>query len=134
METNQQLIVKMKIVVNTIAIIALFIQFAYSAFNMLSMQKPITSNDMLYNYFLLVALPCSDIIVIVFLLLYNFDYIFLKNRIINVLFLIIGILAMYIHVYQLFILNDLILSSIVLLLIDSFVFYRIIKKIMNSKI
>ena len=117
----------MKIIVNIIAGIAFIVQFAFSAFSMLTMQKPITINEILYNYMLLVALPCSSIIVLLFLLLYNFNYKFLNNKIINVFFSVIGILALYIHAYQLFVLHDLILISVVLLLIDCYVIIRVIR-------
>ena len=127
METDQRFLVRMKIIVNMIAGIAFIVQFAFSAFSMLSMQKPITINEILYNYMLLVALPCSSIIVLLFLLLYNFNYKFLNNKIINVFFFVIGILALYIHAYQLFVLHDLILISVVLLLIDCYVIIRVIR-------
>ena len=127
METDQRFLVRMKIIVNIIAGIAFIVQFAFSAFSMLTMQKPITINEILYNYMLLVALPCSSIIVLLFLLLYNFNYKFLNNKIINVFFSVIGILALYIHAYQLFVLHDLILISVVLLLIDCYVIIRVIR-------
>jgi len=127
METDQRFLVRMKIIVNMIAGIAFIVQFAFSAFSMLSMQKPITINEIFYNNMLLVALPCSSIIVLLFLLLYNFNYKFLNNKIINVFFFVIGILALYIHAYQLFVLHDLILISVVLLLIDCYVIIRVIK-------
>ena len=127
METDQRFLVRMKIIVNIIAGIAFIVQFAFSAFSMLTMQKPITINEILYNYMLLVALPCSSIIVLLFLLLYNFNYKFLNNKIINVFFFVIGILALYIHAYQLFVLHDLILISVVLLLIDCYVIIRVIR-------
>lgn len=127
METDQRFLVRMKIIVNMIAGIAFIVQFAFSAFSMLSMQKPITTNEIFYNNMLLVALPCSSIIVLLFLLLYNFNYKFLNNKIINVFFFVIGILALYIHAYQLFVLHDLILISVVLLLIDCYVIIRVIR-------
>jgi hypothetical protein len=127
METDQRFLVRMKIIVNMIAGIAFIVQFAFSAFSMLSMQKPITINEIFYNNMLLVALPCSSIIVLLFLLLYNFNYKFLNNKIINVFFFVIGILALYIHAYQLFVLHDLILISVVLLLIDCYVIIRVIR-------
>lgn len=127
METDQRFLVRMKIIVNMIAGIAFIVQFAFSAFSMLSMQKPITINEIFYNNMLLVALPCSSIIVLLFLLLYNFNYKFLNNKIINVFFFVIGILALYIHAYQLFVLHDLIVISVVLLLIDCYVIIRVIR-------
>ena len=119
----------MRIIINPIAVVSLIVQFAYSALNILSLNSPVTLNEILYNDLLIVALPCSDIIVVIFLLLYNFNYKFLRNRIINVFFLVIGILALYIHAFQLFVLNDLILISIVLSLIDSIVIVWTIKNI-----
>jgi hypothetical protein len=127
METDQRFLDRMKIIVNIIAGIAFIVQFAFSAFSMLTMQKPITINEIFYNNMLLVALPCSSIIVLLFLLLYNFNYKFLNNKIINVFFFVIGILALYIHAYQLFVLHDLILISVVLLLIDCYVIIRVIR-------
>lgn len=119
----------MRIIINPIAVVSLIVQFAYSTLNILSLNSPVTLNEILYNDLLIVALPCSDIIVVIFLLLYNFNYKFLRNRIINVFFLVIGILALYIHAFQLFVINDLILISIVLSLIDSIVIVWTIKNI-----
>ena len=119
----------MRIIINPIAVVSLIVQFAYSALNILSLNSPVTLNEILYNDLLIVALPCSDIIAVIFLLLYNFNYKFLRNRIINVFFLVIEILALYIHAFQLFVLNDLILISIVLSLIDSIVIVWTIKNI-----
>lgn len=133
METNQRLFFRMRIIINPIAVVSLIVQFAYSALNILSLNSPVTLNEILYNDLLIVALPCSDIIVVIFLLLYNFNYKFLRNRIINVFFLVIGILALYIHAFQLFVLNDLILISIVLSLIDSIVIVWTIKNIRSKQ-
>lgn len=133
METNQRLFFRMRIIINPIAVVSLVVQFAYSALNILSLNSPVTLNDILYNDLLIVALPCSDIIVVIFLLLYNFNYKFLRNRIIHVFFLVVGILALYIHAFQLFVLNDLILISIVLSLIDSIVIVWTIKNIRSKQ-
>ena len=133
METNQRLFFRMRIIINPIAIVSLIVQFAYSALNILSLNSPVTLNEILYNDLLIVALPCSDIIVVIFLLLYNFNYKFLRNRIINVFFFVIGFLALYIHAFQLFVLNDLILISIVLSLIDSIVIVWTIKNIRSKQ-
>ena len=48
----------MRIIINPIAVVSLVVQFAYSALNILSLNSPVTLNDILYNDLLIVALPC----------------------------------------------------------------------------
>lgn len=124
----------MKLLINIIAFIAFIIQFVFSVFNVLIMKKPETLNDTLYNDFIFISFLCSNIVVFVFFLLYNFKYKFLKNIVMNIVFLIIVILAAYIHIYQLFVLNDMIFTSCVLLLVDSYVVYSILKHFFHPEL
>lgn len=117
----------MRLLINIIAFIALIVQIVFSVFNVLIMKRPETLHETLYNAFIFMSSICSNIVVLVFFLLYNFKYKCLKNRAINIGFLIIVILAVYIHIYQLFILNNMILTSCVLLLVDSYVVYGVLK-------
>ncbi len=122
----------MRVLINIIAVIALIIQSIFSVFNILIMKQPETFSQSSYNYFVYISSLCSCIIVFIFLLLYNSENIRLKNKIINVIFLIIATLATYIHINQLLVLNDLILTSVVLLIIDGYVVHRIWKNYLKS--
>lgn len=122
--------VKMRVLINIISSIALIIQSVFSVFNVLIMKKAETLYETLYNDFIFTSYLCSNIVVLVFLLLYNFKYKCLENRLVNVFFLIIVILAAYIHIYQLFVQNDLILTSCVLLIVDIYVAHGIWKNLL----
>lgn len=133
MEPNNQSFVKMKVLINIIAVIALIVQSIFSIFNILIMKHPETFSQSLYNDFVFISSLCSCIIVFIFLLLYNSKNIKLKNKIISIIFLIIATLATYIHINQLFVLNDMILTSVVLLLIDGYVVHAIWKNLLGHK-
>lgn len=120
----------MRVLINIISSIALIIQSVFSVFNVLIMKKAETLYEALYNDFIFTSYLCSNIVVLVFLLLYNFKYKCLENRLMNVFFLIIVILAAYIHICQLFVQNDLILTSCVLLIVDIYVAHGIWKNLL----
>ena len=124
----------MRHIINTLVSIATICQFFASVFNMLNMKKPETIEDSLYNDFVLIGCSCSFIIGLIFILIYNFRYKFLNSKAINFSFLVIVLFAVYVHIYQLFIQNDLMLVSGILLLVDIFVGIKGGKTIMQSKV
>lgn len=124
----------MRCIINLVVCIATIFQFFASGFNMLSMKKPETIEDSLYNDFVLVGCFCSFIIGFIFILTYNFRYKFLESKIINLSFLAIVLFASYVHIYQLFIQKDLMLASGILLLVDIFVGFKGCKMIIQSKV
>lgn len=124
----------MRHIINILVSIATICQFFGSVFNMLNMKKPETIEDSLYNDFVLIGCSCSFIIGLIFILIYNFRYKFLNSKAINFSFLVIVLFAVYVHIYQLFIQNDLMLVSGILLLVDIFVGIKGGKTIMQSKV
>ena len=124
----------MRHIINILVSIATICQFFASVFNMLNMKKPETIEDSLYNDFVLIGCSCSFIIGLIFILTYNFRCKFLNSKIINLSFLVIVLFAVYVHIYQLFIQNDLMLVSGILLLVDIFVGIKGGKTIMQSKV
>lgn len=134
MEPDKKLFSKMRELINIIALFALFIQSISCVLNCLTMPKPTTREESLYQYFIFTSYLCSCIVVLVFYLIYNTNNSIVNNRIINILFLIIVILAMYVHISQLFVLHDFILTSIILLFIDGYVVYRIWKNFKRIRV
>ena len=118
----------MKIVINTIAVIVLSVQFFSFAFNALNQKKSESTLESLYNYFNFTALLCSLLSVVIFIAVYNFNSKFLKKRFPNCIMLIIALLGIYVHITQVFVLNDFVLTSCVLLLFD----YYIMRNILNN--
>ena len=134
MEPDKKICNKMRELINIIALFALFVQSISCVLNCLTMPKPTTRGEFWYQYFIFTSYLCSCIVVFVFFLIYNTNNCVVKNRIINILFLILVILATYVHISQLFVLHDFILTSIVLLLIDGYVVYRIWKNYKRSRV
>lgn len=123
----------MKIFINVIACIVLIIQFLVACINGLIMQEPKTIVETLYNEFILISYFCSFAVVPVFILTYNFKYKYLESKIINFIFLVVVLFAAYIHLYQIFVQKDVMLTSCVLLLIDCYVVFKSIKIIKQDK-
>lgn len=108
----------MKTIINIIACIAFGAQLFVSMFNALNMKKPETEIELLHNYFVLTAYICSLLSVPIFFMLYNFDFRFAKLKFCGIVFLGIILLGGYVLWGQLFVLNDFILTSCVILLFD----------------
>ena len=108
----------MKTIINTIACIAFGAQLFVSMFDALNMKKPETEIELLHNDFMLAAYICSLLSVPIFFMLYNFDFRFEKLKFWGIVFLGIILLGGYVLWGQLFILNDFILTSCVILLFD----------------
>ena len=115
----------MRIFINIVAIIAFVMQSVSFVLNALIQKKPECTRDSLYSYFVVTAFLCSVLVVVIFVIMYNFDFKFLKNKNLNCFFCLVGLLGAYIHIWQLFMHNDFVLISFVLLLFDIYVFYKI---------
>lgn len=122
----------MRFIINFVVSIATIFQFFVSGFNILTMKQPETLVDSLYNDLVLLGCLCAFMVGFVFILIYNFRYSFLDNRIINFSFFVIVLFASYVHIYQIFVQKDLILISGVLILVDFFVGRRGIKMMNNQ--
>lgn len=83
----------MRIIVNIIAFITLVLQFIYFAFSAGNQIKSESIMDSLHNYSNVAVLMCSVFTVMLFICLYNFNCKFLKNKILNCMFLFIVILG-----------------------------------------
>lgn len=113
----------MKLFINIAAIISFIIQSIFSIFNLLMLKKPESFGQSLYNDFLIISIPCSCLVVVIFLILYNIYKTHRINRMLTLTFGLIAVFASIIHICQLLILKDLIVTSLVLLLIDGFVLH-----------
>lgn len=118
----------MKNIINILVIITTILQFLVSVFNMLNMSKPETSEDSMYNSFVLISSFCSFMVGFIFVLIFNFKYRFLENKIILSAFLIVALFASYVHLYQIFVQKDLILTSCILFIVDVFVGLKVIRR------
>lgn len=111
----------MKTFINTIAGIVFMVQTIASGFNILTLKKPESTLEALHNHFTLTAYLCSLLSVVVFVLVYNCKFSFLRKKITNMVFVIIVLLGCYINFSQLFITHDLIASSCVILIFDGYI-------------
>lgn len=117
----------MKIVINIIAAIVLVIQCIAFVLGVLTLRKAEKTTEILLQYFHVVAYICSLLAVVIFFVEYNFNFKILKNNLIIFILLTIVLLAMYIHVSQLFVLRDFVLLSCCLLSFDFYIVYHILK-------
>lgn len=122
----------MRIFINVIACITLIIQFLVAGINILVMQKPETVMEALYNDFIFISCFCSFAVVPVFILIYNFKYKYLESIIINFFFLVVVLFAVYVHLYQIFVQKDVMLTSCVLLLIDIYIIFKSVETIKSG--
>lgn len=119
----------MKIIINIVTSIVFIVQFVSFVFNALNLKKPECSIDTLYNYFVIIAYLCSLFAVIIFAVQYNFKAKFLNNKLLNIVFLIIIMLGTYIHLSQLLLLKDFVLTSCILLLFDIYIIHKILRNL-----
>lgn len=122
----------MKILINIVAFIAFVGQFFSFVFNALNQKKPECAVESVYDNFIFVAFLCSLITVGIFVVQYNFDFKLLKTKVANSFFLVITVLGIYIHVMQLIVLNDFLLTSCVLLLFDYYIMRKILSNLFPS--
>ena len=122
----------MRIFINTIAVFSFIVQFIPFVFSVLNQNKPEHTIDILYNYFLFIAYLCSLLVVVVFVILYNFNTKAINNKWLNSIFLCVVILGTYIHISQLFVLKDFVLTSCILVGFDFYVLYKILGNLWKS--
>lgn len=124
---REKSLIEVRILITTIAAIALIIQAVAAFFDIFTMRKPVTLSESLFNDFVLISSLCSLSVAAIFILIYNLRNRFLKNKIVNLLFLYIAFYAAYVHLYQIFLQKDFILTSCILLPIDCYIAYKSIK-------
>ena len=90
----------MKIVINIIAFIVFVAQSISFVLNALTLKKPECVKDSLYNYFFVLAFLFSLITIIVFVVLYNFDYQIHKKKVLSCLIITIAILSILLYHQQ----------------------------------
>ena len=121
----------MRMFINSIAIFAFILQAIFSTLNALNMQSTENIWIYLWNEFIFVSFICSSISVLIFILLYNFNFKFLKNRILNTLLLVIVLFAGFIHIWQIIELKGIFLNSCVLVLMDIYIVCKIIQNVVS---
>lgn len=132
METDKGFFGKMKTVINIIAFIIFVGQFLSFIFNAFNLQEARSTKDSLYQFFFFTAFLCSLITVIIFVLMLNFDFKYLKRIITNSVFLVITLLGLYIHLLQLFKLKDFVLTSCVLIIMDCYIMHNILQNVVHE--
>ncbi len=123
----------MRGIINTIAFITFLMQSIVFTFGVLNQKKPTCTEEMLYNYFIITALLCSLLTIVIFIVQYNFKNKILEIKWLNCLLLIITILGIYVNLYQIFERADFIIISFIMLLFDICVIRNIINLFLNHK-
>lgn len=123
----------MRTFINTVAAIAFIIQTLSFVLNIFFMKKPENDMAVLWNYFAILLYSCSDIIVLVFILYYNYNFKILKNKVLNSLVILVAMLAGYIHVWQIIVLRDFILTSCILVMLDIYIANKNIQNIIKKR-
>ena len=118
----------MRNVINIIALITFVAQSVSFVLNALTLRKPECVTDSLYNYFFIIAFLSSLITIIVFAVLYNFNYLLHKKNVLSYFLITIVILSIYIHIWHVLILKDFIITSCVSLLFDYYIIHILITR------
>ena len=119
----------MKVIINTIAFITFLMQSIVFSFGALNQKKPKCTEELLYNYFVVLAFLCSLLTIVIFVVQYNLKNRMFEKKWINCILLIITILGIYINLYQLFVLTDFIITSFITLLFDVYIIRNIINRL-----
>ncbi len=129
METDKGFLIKMKIIVNVIASIVFIVQFISFFIIVLNQKAPESTMESLYYYFVLTASLCSICTIAIFGVIYNFNFKTLHKKKTNYIFFVITILGLYIPILQIYLLNDFVLASCVLLILVSYNMLKIMKNL-----
>lgn len=129
METDKGILDEMKIFVNVIVSIVFVVQFISFFINVLNQKAFESTMESLYHYFILTAFLCSICTIAIFGLMYNFNFKALQKIKTNYILLVITILGLFIPILQIFVLNDFVLTSCVLLIIDSYTIFKIMNNL-----
>lgn len=111
----------MRIIINIVAFITFIVQFFSFVLNALTLKKPECFKEELYNYFIISALLCSLMTIVIFFVQYNCNVGIFKNKVIKCLSWLIVLLSAFTCIWQIFVLHDFILTSCVLLILDFYV-------------
>ena len=131
MESGKEFIGRMRYFINFVAFSVFITQFLSFAFSVLNLKEPEDEWGELYTFFLITAYLCSLLSIVLFTLLYNCGNKY-KGRVLNCIILVVTILGGYVHILQIFILNDFIISSCILLLFDGYIVYRTLSIILSN--
>lgn len=123
----------MKTFINTVAVIAFAIQSVSFVLNIFCMKKPEDDMAFLWDYFAILLYSCSCLIVLVFILYYNYNFKIIKNKVLNSLVILVVMLAGYIHVWQIIVLRDFVLTSCILVLFDVYIANKNIQNIIKKR-
>ena len=129
MESNYKHSGEMKIFVSVFAVIVFVAQSISFVLNALNQKLPANTMESLYHDFVLFAYSCSLLTIVIFEILYVFNFNSLKNKGLNILFLMIVAPGIYIHVGQFFVLNSFKLTSCALLFFDSYILCKILNNL-----
>ena len=121
----------MRIAINIIAIFAFIMQSISFVFGVLNLRRPECVIDSIYNHFIFISFLCSQVTVVIFIAIYNFDLKAHRIKLLNYIYLIIVMLGSYIHITQLIVFNDFILTSCILLFFDCYIFRKIHHNLRN---
>lgn len=116
----------MRILIYTIEWFALMGQLYSLILNVFTQRAPANAAEKLYLNFGTVAYICSLLTVVIFAMLYNNSFTFLKKKSVNIIFLVVVLMGCYIHLWQLFIQHFFILTSCVLLLFDFYIICKVL--------
>lgn len=121
----------MKIFINTLTFLVFIAQFIFFVLSALNQKKPDNATESLYNYVVFGSILCSLITIAIFAIQYNFKCKFLTKKLVNCILLMIVVPGIYIHITQLFALNDFILISCVLLFFDYYIIHKILSNLIK---
>lgn len=113
----------MKIFINSIAVFALTMQAVYVLLSGLSLKKPEGIMDSIYNYYVLAALVCSLLSLVIFIILYNYSSLPLKKWHLCILGIII-LLGAHVYIFEF---SKETYISCISLTCDLYVIYKILK-------
>lgn len=117
----------MKILINTIVAIAFLMQLVAFVFGALICKRVDDGMGTILQFVHFVAYICSLLVVIIFGVIFNYRIKSLNNSFLIYLMLVVALLAAYIHVLQIVYMNDFILVSCILLMVDLYLIFHFFK-------
>lgn len=133
MEKNKRKPLKMKPFINIIVVVVLVMQFIFFILSAFNQKKPQCMIEALYNYLNFAALLCSLITIFIFIVIYTFNTKFLEKKVFIFFVFFIVLFGAYVHISQLLFYNDFVLTSCMLLLMDSYILYKIFRSLFVKK-
>ena len=115
----------MKLFINSIVIIAFIMQFIAFFFGVATLKKSENTLTLILHEFHFVAYICSLLVAIIFFVVFNYRMNEKKSW--NSILLIIALLAIYVYISQIIVLNDFIVTSLILLVTDLYIILNSLK-------